>query len=104
MKLDNYFHIHTPYYGAWVKYGWQKNDWGIGLAKDKVDKLAKADQVVVVRYGKEKQQYTISAKKIQQYPKERIKNYDLWVYIVPKSALNYRKESMEDLGKLGIFG
>lgn len=94
--LNNYFHILVPYYGAWTKYGWPKNDWGIGLETERIDELAKIDSTIVVRYGKDKQEYTIAAKKVQKYPVERVKDYDTWVYIVQKSVLNYRAKKTED--------
>lgn len=107
--MNNYFHIRNPYYSAWKKYGWSKDDWGIGLAKYKIDELAKKDKTIVVRYGKKLQNYTISAKKVQKYPIEIVKNYNLQLYVIPKSALNYRKkkseeDEMKELSKLGVFG
>ena len=88
--MNRTFHINTPYFGAYVKYGWQKDDWGIGLSKPKIDKLAKENATVLVSYGKSNQQYTIKAEKVKTYPLEEIKNTGLKVYIVPKSALNYK--------------
>lgn len=109
MKTDNYFYIKVPYWGAYVKYNWTKNDWGLGLDCSRIDQLAKENATVVVRYGKWKQEYTISAKKVKGYPIERIKDYDKWVYIVPKSILNYRKpkseeEELKELVESGVCG
>lgn len=108
---NNYFHILVPYWGAWVKYNWAKNDYGVGLDKEKIDILAKDNQTVIVRIGKHKQEYTIKATAVQTYPLERIKDYYKLVYIVQRSALNYRKvkteetpQSTEELSRLGVFG
>ena len=100
-QQNNEFHINTPYYGAWTKYGWQKDDWGLGLNKKRIDLLASNNKTVVVGYGKSSQQYTISAKKVQSFPIEKIKDTSLEVYIVPKSALNYRKKSVARCTKCG---
>ena len=40
--LDRHFHINTPFYGAWTKYNWNRDDWGLGLAKHRVDALAQS--------------------------------------------------------------
>ena len=87
-KMDRTFHINKPYYGAWTKYGWGRDDWGLGLSKPRIDKLGNA--TVLVSYGKSNQQYTIKAEKVKTFPIEEIKNSGLKVYIVPKSALNYK--------------
>lgn len=107
-EQSNIFHINQPYFGAWVKYGWEKDDWGIGLSKPRVDKIAKKDGILIVSYYKSDQQYTIKAKEAQTFPKEEIKQTGLLVYIVPKSKLHYKKpqtdeERLEELKKLGVF-
>ncbi|HEC64055.1 MAG TPA: hypothetical protein ENI23_02035 [bacterium] len=104
---DNYFHILRPYFSAWMKYNWPKDDFGLSLAKDRIDLLASQNAAAIVRYGKSNQEYTISARKARRYPVEQIKDYGKWVYVVPKSALNYRAkkiETLKDLAEAGIFG
>jgi len=92
--IRRHFHINTPYFGAWSKYGWKKDTWGLGLNKQRVDMLADAGMTCVISYGKDiEKEYTLSAKKVQIYPVEQIKNTKVEVYIVPKSALNYRKKT-----------
>jgi len=91
-KQSNQFHIHRPFYSAWRKYGWNPDDYGIGLHKGKIDKLAKDNATCIISYGKSDQEYTIKAKKVQMYPIENIKESNVKVYVVQRSALNYRKK------------
>jgi len=108
--LNRTFEISTPFYGAWKKYGWKKDDWGIGLDKERVDFLAARNETCIVSYDKSGKLYTIKAKKAKTYPIFEIKNYRKLLYIVQKSALNPKKKvekkdnSIEDLAKMGIFG
>ena len=107
MNQNNNFHIHKPYFSAWRRYGWSKNDWGLGLRKEIIDKLAEQNLIAIISYGQSNQKYTLAARKIQQYPIESIKNSNILVYIIPKSSLNYKKsykEEMQYLCQLGIFG
>ena len=92
---NNYFHINTPIYSSWQKYGWGKDDLGLGLHKGKIDLLAKDNTTIVVSYGKSPQEYTIKANKVQTYPIENIKGGKVKVYVVQKSALNYRPKIKE---------
>lgn len=107
---NNFFYIKTPYFGAWTKYGWEKNDWGIGLEKNRVDRLAREDSIVNVKYGSDiTREYTIRAKEVIKYPVEQIKNYNKKVYIIPKSALRYKKpktdeEKLKEMFEQGVFG
>ena len=91
---NNYFHINTPFYGAWSEYGWNRDDWGIGLKKKTIDLLAKDNTTCVVSYGKSTQEYTIKAKKVRQYPIKCVRG-QVKVYVVPKSRLNYRAKVIE---------
>jgi hypothetical protein len=103
----NEFHIQVPFWSAWQKFGWRKGEYGVGLAKDIIDRLAEQNKTAIVRIGKDPKAYTIKAKKVQKFPIEQIKNWDKQVYIVKKSALNYKKvEPLTDevLAKMGVFG
>lgn len=109
MFQDKYFHINTPYYSAWTKYGWNKDDWGLGLEKKKVDKLAKMNQTLYVSYGKKDQLYTINAKKVKEYPVDVLKYGNVKLYIIPKSSLNYCERSQKEIEEkefmaMGVFG
>lgn len=90
--MGNRFHINYPYFGAWTKYGWKVGDWGIGLNKFRVDKLAEQNKDLIVSYYTSSRRYMIKAKKVQTYPVERVKDYDMFVYIIPKSVLKPIKE------------
>jgi len=92
---NNHFHINTPYYSVWARYGWGKDDYGLGLHKGRIDQLAKDNTTVIVSYGKSDQEYTIKARKVQEYPIESIKGVKVKVYVVKKSALNYRAKIKE---------
>ena len=87
--MNNRFHINEPFWGAWKIYDWNKDDWGIGLKKKTIDLLAKNNETCIVSYGKSPQEYTIKAKKVQQYPIKSVRD-KVKVYVVQKSALNYR--------------
>ena len=109
-KVNNYFHINYPFWSAWQKYGWEKDIWGLGLEKNRIDKLAETNEMVVVSYYKSDKEYTIRAKKCQKYPIEKIKDYDTYVYIVPKNAMMSKPKpksiggmTMEELFKQGIL-
>ncbi len=103
--MNNYFHILVPFWGAWTKYGWSKGEFGVGLAKDRIDKLAKQNKSIIVKVSTKNQEYTISAKKVQTFPVEKIKDYNKYVYVVRGSALNYKKSlSLYDLMTMGVFG
>jgi hypothetical protein len=93
---DNHFHINVPYFGAWTKYGWGKDDWGLGLNKERVDGLAKQKATLIVSYGKSNQEYTIGAEKAQTYPIKDVKNFGVKLYIIPKSALHFRQPPTEE--------
>lgn len=98
--MNNYFHINTPFFSAWQRYGWEKNCWGIGLEKKKVDDLASKDKTALIRYGKDSNLYHIKAKDVQKYPVEQVKTYNTFVYIVPKTALKYKQEkSISDMSE-----
>ena len=91
-RVNNQFYIYEPYYGAWVEYGWAKDDWGIGLHKDRVDYLAQLNKACVVSYGKLKENqardcYLIKAKKAQKFPIRDIAGSTVKLYIIPKSEL-----------------
>ena len=106
---EKHFHINTPYFGAWSKYGWGKDDWGFGLKKERVDKLAECDATLYISYLKKPQLYTIKAKKVQQYPIEEISWSKVKVYIVPRSSLNYCERTQEEIEikemcEDGVFG
>jgi len=106
---QKYFNINTPFFGAWSKYSWATDDWGIGLNKSRIDKLAESNETIYVSYGGKKQLYTIKAKKVQTFPVEDINGYNVKVYILPRSKLNYCKRKKEDikleeLCKSGAFG
>jgi hypothetical protein len=115
-EIDRYFHINRPYFSAGIKYGWgntesvRRKNWGIGLAKDRIDFLAETDETIIVKYGKVDKEYTISARKVKLYPVEEIKGYGKLVYIIPKSILNYRKpkkvveeKSLSDMSEEEMF-
>jgi len=107
-NIYKYFHINTPYYGAWSKYGWGRDDWGLGLCKERIDRYAKTNETIFVSYKEKKQLYTIKARKVQKYPVEKLWNR-LEVYIIPKSSLNYKPtpkklDTIEELAKAGVFG
>jgi len=97
----NYFNIHSPYFSAWQKYGWENGCWGIGLEKRQIDDLASKNGTAIVKYGKSDIEYTIKAKDVQQYPVEQVKTYNTFVYIVPKTALKYYKKpkSISDMSE-----
>ena len=103
------FHINVPFYGAWSKYGWGQDDWGIGLNKKRIDFLAEWNETIYVSYGKKQRIYTIKATKVQEFPVEDIRDSNVKVYVVKKSALNYSKRIKEDIEleemcKAGTFG
>ena len=91
---NNYFHINTPYFGAWKLYNWGQGDWGIGIHKGRIDQLAKDNSTCIVSYGKSTQEYTIKAQKVQQYPIRAVRG-QVKVYVVQKSALNFRAKIKE---------
>ena len=96
-RINNYFYIKIPYFGAWKKYGWKKGDWGMGLEKKRIDSIAKYNGIAIVGYYKSDQKYIILAKKVQSYPKKKIKDYNIYVYVVPRSVIEYKeKELTED--------
>jgi len=105
---DKYFHINTPFYSAWQKFGFMKDDWGLGLNKKRIDQLAKTNETAYVSYGKNPQLYTINTKKVKTYPVDTIGWSNTKLYVIPKSSLNYcdkTKQEIEekDLVKLGVF-
>ena len=104
---NNYFHINTPYYGAWTKYGWGRDDWGLGLNKERIDKLDDGE-TIYVSYGKKDTLYTIKAGKVKKYPVEKLRWGGVKVYIIPKSVLNYKgllqNEELKEEARLGIYG
>lgn len=83
--MNNQFDIRQPFWGAWTKYGWQKGDWGIGLNKDRIDKLAEKNENAIVKYYKSDWK-VIEAKKVQKYPLYKV-DFNTLLYIVKKSAL-----------------
>ena len=106
---ERYFHINSPYYSAWTKYGWMPNDWGLGLRKERIDKLAKVGATIYVSYLKSEQLYTIKAEKAKTYPIDEIGWAKLKVYVIPRSSLNYCELTKEDirtkeLYQSGVFG
>jgi len=106
---QKHFHINTPYYDAWNKYGWMNNDWGFGLNKKKIDKLSKDGATIYVSYLKKRQLYTIKAKEVQKYPVDEIGWAKLKIYIIPRSSLNYCERKQEDIElkemcESGVFG
>ena len=113
LNLNNHFHILRPYYSAGLKYGWgrtdeeRRNNWGLGLNKAKIDELDDKE-TIYVSYGKKDQLYTIKAGKVKKYPVEKLKWGGVKVYIIPKSALNYKgpidEVSMELDGMAGMYG
>jgi len=107
MKTSREFYINKPFYSAGQKFGWENEEYGVGLEKNRIDHLAHCHKTAIVRIGNEPNAYTIKAREVQRYPVDQIKNYDLWVYVVPKSKLNYKKIepiTTESLFKLGVFG
>jgi len=87
-KDANYFHIHEPYYGAWVEYGWAKDDWGIGLHKDRIDALASKGIIVWVSFGKDAEtKYYIRSAMVQTFPVRPVYGKNVDLYIVPRSKL-----------------
>jgi len=85
---QNYFHIFQPYYGAWVEYGWAKDDWGIGLNKERVDRLSKQGNLIWVSYGKDtEKKYYIKSQVVQRCPVRAIAGSNVKLYVVPKSQL-----------------
>jgi len=111
MIKSNYFNIRVPVWGAWSIYGWPEGTWGIGLEKNRIDYFAKRNKDVTVSYWKDKGVYAVSAQKVQEYPIERIKDYEKWVYIIPKSILKKEvkverkseEEEFKELARLGVF-
>jgi hypothetical protein len=99
--MDNKFYIHTPYFSAWQKYGWQPGDYGIGLEKNRIDKLSIKKKTVEVNIRKEGD-FTINSQLVKDFPVEKIKNHEKWVYIVRRSALNKKKtlKDPEEFSKL----
>ena len=99
------FHIIAPYYGAWTKYGWEKNDWGIGLSKKRIDDLGLRGLTAIVSY-RDSIDYEIDAREVQEFPISTIKGKDkVKVYIVKKSALvkefkESEDEALQELSKL----
>lgn len=105
---QKHFHINTPYYGAWTKYGWQPEDWGLGLRKERIDKLAKNGATIYVSYSKSDQLYTIKAEKVKTYPIDEIGWAKVPLYVIPRSSLNYceitREEiELKELYQSGVF-
>ena len=105
---DKHFHINTPFYGAWKKYNWPLDDWGFGLRKERIDKLAKTDETIYVSYLKKPQLYTIKAKAVQKYPMEEIGWAKVKVYVIPRSSLNYCQSKrseivLEEMKRNGVF-
>ena len=102
-----YFHIRTPYFSAWQKYGWDKDDYGLGLRRDRIDNSAEKKESVLISYGKNKNIYSLDAKKIQECTVEFICGTDVQLYIIPISMLKIVKEkkveTIEDLAKIGVF-
>ena len=98
--ISTYFHIHEPIWGVKQIYGWD-NEVGIGLLRRKIDKLAQNDLTIIVRIGDDLQEYTIKARKVQEFPVHTKKKHlvrgqkeieqDVITYVVKKSALNPRK-------------
>ncbi len=74
-------------FGVWKKYGYKPNTWCLGLETHKVDKIASKNEKIKVMYWKNKKEYEVEAKKVQKYPKEQIKGYDLFVYVIPTTIL-----------------
>jgi hypothetical protein len=106
---EKHFHINTPYYGAWTRYGWKKDDWGLGLRKERIDKLAKSGATIYVSYLKSDQLYTIKAELVKTYPIDEIGWAKVKVYVIPRSALNYCEQSAEEIKsremyRAGVFG
>ncbi len=94
--MNNTFKIRTPLFGVWQKYGWKPGTWAVGLLTKKIDLLAEGNKKAFVSYWKNKKEYEIEATKVQKYPKEQIKGYDLWVYIVPITALKEINKLTDD--------
>ena len=96
-QIDNNFYIHTPYFSAWEKYHWTPGEWSVGLEKKRIDKLAimKSTDTVYVNVRNEGD-FTIKASKVKTFPVEKIKNYDRYVYVVRRSALNRKINKLKD--------
>ena len=101
-----YFYIRTPYFSAWQKYNWEKDVWGLGLNKERVDQSVENNKDVLISYGRNKKIYSLSPKKIQKYPIE-MTSYNVELYIIPISILkkidSFRMETIEDSAKMGVF-
>ena len=92
-------------FGVAARYGWPEGEWCLGLLKSKVDKLATENKTAYITYWKNPREYYLEAKKIQSYPVERIKDYDLFVYILPVSALKEKpkEDGLKQLCKMGAL-
>ena len=88
-------------FNVWRKYNLREGVWCVGLESRRIDKLALQGLKAKVKYWKNKTEYEIEAKKVQKMPKEPIKGYDLYVYVVPISALSPAK--VVDLNDLEAF-
>ena len=102
------FNIKEPYWLAWLRYGWDKEDWGIGLNKKKIDSFFD-DKVISIFINTSKQFFDITVSKVRKCPTEMIRNSDVEVYIVKRSELHLIEEksigetSIEELAKMGVF-
>lgn len=86
---NNYFHIFAPFYSAWQEYGWQKNDWGIGLNKERVDALAAKGIIIWLSFGKDEQtKYSINSTLVQTFPVRPVQGKNVDLYVVPRSKLS----------------
>lgn len=102
--MNNQFNIRTPLWGVAEKYSWKEGEWGLGLLKSRVDLLARKNGIANITYWKNPREYYLEAKKIQKYPCKRIKDYDLFVYVIPISALRVKpKITDKQLCKMGAL-
>ena len=95
---DKLFEIKIPIFGVQKLYDWEKGVDGIGLLKDRIDVLADLNEIVYVSWGKDRQTiYTISAKKVQNYPLHDIPKWKgHYTYVVKSTDLNKSQVSKND--------
>ena len=83
--------IIEPWWGAWKRFGWKKQTWGVGINKSDVESAIRMDEDLDLFVWKFKTKYRVDPRKVKEFAestgaKFRAK-FDTLLYVVPQTML-----------------